>query len=175
MLSSLISNFERIAYCLGTWKNSGVIWLGWSVEEVKCVYEKEWLISSSAVLMAVCQSWQRKWKWPQVSGFPPCCSHINDSSHCIISLPPSHLLSLVCSFCLLFSDCMWKDGWLMDLWIKKCTLRVRRKVCRARKHCRSHPKTSSTRVLFKLAFYVARYFVFSLWVRWGDTSLMSAC
>lgn len=96
MLSSLIHpSFERITYCLGTWKNSSaMIWLGWSVEKVKCVHEKERLIFCSALVVAVCRSWQRKWKWPQVSGSHPCCSHINDSSQCIIS--PS--LSLCLSF-----------------------------------------------------------------------------
>lgn len=96
MLSSLIHpSFERITYCLGTWKNSSaMIWLGWSVEKVKCVHEKERLIFRSALVVAVCRSWQRKWKWPQVSGSHPCCSHINDSSQCIIS--PS--LSLCLSF-----------------------------------------------------------------------------
>lgn len=139
MLSSLISNFERITYCLGTWKNSSVIWLGWSVEKVKCACEKEWLIFSSAVLMAVCQSWQRKWKWPQVSGFLPCCSHINDGSHCIISPPPLSLsfalfrfrfaLSISClSYYLWLFHFLWKngrfDGFMnQEIW----TFRMRRK------------------------------------------------
>lgn len=124
-----ISNFERIAYCLGTWKNSSVVWLGWSVEKVKCVYEKERLIFCSVVVVvaAVCQSWQRKWKWPQVSGSLPCCSHINDSSHCIISQPLSISLTLSFTFFRLgfalsssfFGLFLWKDGSFMGLWIKK--------------------------------------------------------
>lgn len=123
-----ISNFERITYCLGTWKNSSVVWLGWSVEKVKCVYEKERLIFSSVVVVAVCRSWQRKWKWPQVSGSLPCCSHINDSSHCVISQPLSiplslsHLLSLDSSLLFLAPVSvlfLWKDGAFMGLWIRK--------------------------------------------------------
>lgn len=107
-----------------------------------CVREEEWLIVSSAVLMAVCQSWQTKWKWPQVSGFLPRCSHINDGSHCIIPLSLSFgrftlqfALFISCFLTLSLSVEEWTAEWIYEL--RSEVFLIEELICCTRKLCQT--------------------------------------
>lgn len=121
MLRSLVSNFERITYCLGTWKNSSLVWLGWSAEKVKCVYKRK----SGGYSSQWCR-WQSVRAGRGSENGPKCLA----SFHAVLtsmtaltasslSLALSHLLSLDSSL-LFLTPVFWlflslrKDAWVVE-------------------------------------------------------------